>query len=431
MNIRSYRSITSRSRSRSRLAIGPGSRRGILVATLLTVVATGVSACSGGSGDGNGPDARFINFDRQALLANLGENILLPVYRDFASSAGALVTEVDAYCAAIDTADEATRLSAAQDAWRASMGHWQLAEMMLFGPAALDAKTLRDKIYSWPVTSSCAIDQDVMELYTDPGAYDINTRLTNRRGLDALEYALFAPTLETTCPPQIEPAGWAALDQVTRTAARCSFAQRAAQDLAVQSAAVLAAWEPGQGNYLGDFSSAGESGSSFGSAHEAVNAVSNALFYADAEVKDMKLGQPAGIVINICNTVQEPCLDELESPFARHSRENIAANLTAFDMIFHGYGPGQSPDDPGAIGFDDFLVAGGGDALATTMTADIRAAIAASEAIPGSLATALGDDYPSVVATHTAVKIVTDNLKSQFLTILGLDLPDGAAGDND
>jgi hypothetical protein len=26
---------------------------------------------------------------------------------------------------------------------------------------------------------------------------------------------------------------------------------------------------------------------------------------------------------------------------------------------------------------------------------------------------------------------VTDHMKSQFLTVLGLDIPDGAAGDND
>jgi hypothetical protein len=36
-----------------------------------------------------------------------------------------------------------------------------------------------------------------------------------------------------------------------------------------------------------------------------------------------------------------------------------------------------------------------------------------------------------VVATHSATKAFTDDLKSQFLTVLGLDVPDDAAADND
>lgn len=390
-----------------------------------------VAACGGDNGDGGAPDAQTIDFDRRAMLTNLGENVLVPVYRDFDASIAALASGVDAYCAALESPDETARLAEAQDGWRAAMGHWQLAEVMLFGPAAMDANTLRDRIYSWPVTSSCAVDQEVMAVYEEPEGFDISTRLTNRRGLDAVEYILFAADLETTCPPQIEPEGWADLDQATRRGARCDFLQLVVADLGTQSATVLSAWEPEQGNYLGDLASAGLSGSSFASAHEAVNVVSDALFYLDTEVKDMKLGQPAGIVVNICNSVQEPCPDELESRFAYHSKDSIDANLRAFDMVFRGYSPGQDPQAPGTLGFEDFLTAAGADVLATNMTSGIIAAIAANEAIPDSLASALTTDYASVEAAYTSVKAVTDNLKSQFLTVLGLDLPDSAAGDND
>lgn len=400
-----------------------------LCAAILAAILLTLGACEDPAG--NDPDTPPIDFDRQAMLTNLGENVLLPVYRDFDGSVATLQASVGDYCAAIESADESARLSDARDAWRATMGHWQLAEMMLFGPAAMDGNTLRDRIYSWPVISSCAVDQDIMAMYQSPDTYDISTRLTNRRGLDALEYVLFTPDLDTTCPPQIEPDGWTDLDQLTRKNARCAYAQQAAADLGVQSSAILTAWEPEQGDYLGDLANAGGPGSSFASAQEAVNVVSDALFYIDGEVKDMKLGEPAGIVVNICSAIQEPCTDELESQFARHSKQNVAANLVAFDMIFRGYGPEQSPDDTGTIGFDDFLVAAGGDALATTMIADTLAAAEATAIISDPLSTALTDDYQSVVDAHTAVKAITDNLKSQFLTVLGLDLPDSAAGDND
>jgi hypothetical protein len=65
------------------------------------------------------------------------------------------------------------------------------------------------------------------------------------------------------------------------------------------------------------------------------------------------------------------------------------------------------------------------------MAGQIDAAIAAAGDIPGTLEEALAADRASVVAAYDAVKAVTDTLKSQFLTVLGLDIPDGAAGDND
>ena len=40
-------------------------------------------------------------------------------------------------------------------------------------------------------------------------------------------------------------------------------------------------------------------------------------------------------------------------------------------------------------------------------------------------------DYAKVVATHAAVRDFTNDLKSQFLTVLALEIPDDAATDND
>lgn len=373
-------------------------------------------------------DAQPISFDRRAMLANLGEKVVLPTYRVFGQRADELAAAIDGHCAALGSAGEAPALASAQDAWKQAMTSWQEAELMIFGPAAMDARTLRDRIYSWPVTSSCAVDQDVMLRGDDP-AYDIGTRLTNRRGLDALEYVLFAPTLETTCPPQAAPPGWEALSTADRQAARCAFAQAAAADLATQAATLLAAWEPAQGNYLGELSSAGQSGSSIDSVQSAVNLVSDAMFYVDSEVKDMKLGEPAGVVMNSCGTAGEPCLAELESRFARHSKENVIANLRGLTMLFGGDGP--DGNGGGGPGFDDFLIAVGAAELASVMSSDMAAALAAAEAIDGTLTDALAADRDSVVAAHAAVKRITDSMKSQFLTVLGLELPESAAADND
>jgi len=382
----------------------------------------------GACGDDGGPatpviDARQDSFDRKALLANIGENIALPVYETFDARADSMATAIDAYCAALGTAEEATLRAPAQDAWKQAMETWQMAEVMLFGPVTMNERALRDVIYSWPIVSSCAVDQDVNLHRLDPASYDITIRLTNRRGLAALEYLLFSVDLNHTCPPQAAPEGWDTLVDADRSAARCAFARVAAADLATQAQTLLDAWRPDAGNYLAAFTSA----SAFASAQAGINVVTDAMFALDTETKDMRVGEPAGIVINQCNTVGEPCAAELESPHARHSRENVLANLRGFQMLFLG----QGLDGTDGIGFDEFLRSVGAEVLADEMKSEIAAAIAATEAIPGTMEDALQSDYQTVADAYAGIKAVTDNLKTQFLTVLGLELPDTGGSDND
>lgn len=426
-------------RDRTRHASAP--RRGyILLRRRGTSVALGtilllLAACgSNGSSDrdaGSTADAAGDedDFDRAAMLASLGERVLVPVYRGFDERAQALHDAALAHCAALGTDQQDAAQSAARDAWHQAMDQWQVIEAMLLGPAAMDSRALRDQVYSWPLVNACAVDQDVMRKHTDP-AYDISAQLVNRRGLDALEYLLFAPSLEVTCPPQSAPEGWDALTEDERRAARCALAADAAADLATTARLLRDAWIPEGQDYAGALAGAGQPGSSLPSLQEAVNLVSDAMFYLDSEVKDMKLAEPAGIAQNRCGVVQEACTDELESPWARRSRENLLANLRGLRMLFTG--DGEQPGSEGT-GFDDFLRARGASELATAMLANIDAALAAIEAIPAPMHDALQDDagYQRVASAHAAVKAVTDDLKSQFLTVLGLELPDSAAADND
>ena len=54
-----------------------------------------------------------------------------------------------------------------------------------------------------------------------------------------------------------------------------------------------------------------------------------------------------------------------------------------------------------------------------------------TEAIPGTMEEALANNPAAVVAAHTAVKAMTDDLKSRFVNVLNLRVPDEGAGDND
>lgn len=386
-------------------------------------VALALAACGGGGG-GSSTDARTDDFDRQAMVAHLASSVIAPTYDAFAARAGELDTAVAAWCDALGEAGEEAARADAQGGWRAAMTEWQHAEVMLVGPAAMDDRALRDAIDSWPFVSSCAVDQDVATRLSDPGAYDISTRTPNRRGLPALEYILFAASLDHTCPSQVAPAGWDELADADRLAARCGFAADAADDVAVQAGVIALGWSPAGGDYIGTLSAGPDSELT---PQAAANLISDAMFYVDSDTKDMKLAEPAGITDNSCGVIEEACAAELESPHARHSKENVVENLVAIGWLFRG----DRGEDAGGLGFEEFLDGLGGGTLADEMDAEIEAAIETAGDIPGALEDAITGDRDAVIDAHAAVKAFTDDFKSQFLTILGLDAPDGAAGDND
>jgi predicted lipoprotein len=383
-------------------------------------------SCSGDDGDPT-PDAAPIDFDHSAMLDNYAHNVVLPVYETFNTDAAALAVAVTAYCDALGTADEADRLADARVAWTAAIDTWQVAEMMIIGPASSEGDSLRDLIYSFPLISGCAVDGEVMAVNNDPGAYDISGVLPNRRGLDALEYVLFTPTLDSACSPVQTPEGWDALADDAKVAARCGYASHAAADLAAQAQTLVAAWRSDGGDFAGDLASAGQAGSSFAEVDDGLNAVFAALFYLDIQTKDEKLAKTVGLLPNSCSTSGEACAAELESLYAGRSKENIAANLLGFELMFTG----DSPDGTEGTGFDDYLRAFGAADLADRMIAAIAAARMMVDALPAALVDLLVSDYDAVVGAHAAVREITTPLKDEAPDIMRLEIPSEAGGDTD
>jgi predicted lipoprotein len=404
---------------------------------LVVALALG-TACGGGDGGSQpgAPDARLdgdgsvIEFDRRGLLRHLATNVLLPTYEAFADEAEALSVAVDAYCVAVGvdaepTGDAAAALASAQDAWRGAMVVFQKADAVLVGPAAMDFKALRNRVYSWPLTSGCAVDQDVPVIWTTPASYRIEARLDNARSLSAVEYLLFNDPARETTVCLGTPTGWDAI-RADLPKARCRLAAAIADDVAAQAEVLAQAWRPAGGNYVGQLVEAGTAASQIPSAQEALNLVSDGLFYADKMIKDMKLGEPAGIAMNSCGAIGTPCLAEVEHTHANHGRASLLANLAGLREVFTGtVGGVEGP------GFDDYLRFVGAGELADRMTTSIDAAIAAVDAIPVEMKQAIVDAPTQVAAAHAAAKAITDDLKTQFLTVLGLDIPDDVAGDND
>src|SRR5262245_3804130 len=209
--------------------ISAGLGAGLALAGLAVGPALGPALVGCGSPEPANPDAVADNFDRNALLAHLGEHVLLPIQATFDTRANALPAAIGSHCDALDAGTPGTTLESARAAWRDAIDAWQHAEALLVGPAAMDNKALRDRIYAWPLLAPCDVDRDVASRWANPASYDIATKLQRQRSLLAIEYLLFPQTDAHNCA--ITPPGWDALG-ADLPRARCRLAEVLASDVA-------------------------------------------------------------------------------------------------------------------------------------------------------------------------------------------------------
>ena len=360
---------------------------------------------------------------RQRALHSIATNVYLATYTRFKTTAETLVSAVNEWS---DDPTPETK-EAAQAAWLNANQVWQQAELMQVGPAGVEGRRiggadLRDKIYSYPERNACRVDQVlVSQAYTADnwvdGAY------FNLQGLDALEYLLYNDTLENQCPAAVSlnrTGQWAPLaaDADELWSRRTNLAKVLSDQLVVHATTLVETWTEGS-----EFSQAFINGEApFGDVKTSLDQVFAGMFYVDKFIKDLKLGKPAGITPD-CEA--DVCPSALESKHARVSKENLLANLEGFRLLMHGGA------DDSAYGFDDLLEEEGAGELATTLIGKLQGANDALNSISGTLADALANTPESVRGAHAAVKALTDDLKTQFVTVLNLSVPQEGAGDND
>lgn len=316
----------------------------------------------------------------------------------------------------------------ARAAWNDAIDLWQQTEMIAVGPAGPatvpGGKGLRDVVYSWPLVSRCLVEQQIVSKAYEKSDF-FSVALLNMRGLAAAEYLLFYGGADNACSSSssINTQGtWAALGEAELAKRKAAYASVLGDDVAKQLGVIAGGWSASGGNFASELANAGKSGALFETDQLAMNAVTDGLFYLEKGVRDLKIGRPLGLLE--CDTAT--CPELVESLFARRSRDHIKNNLIGFRRVFAGCAEGED------VGLDDLLAALGAGDLAARMTADTDAAIAAADALPSSdVAVAILQDPAKVLALHAAIKKITNELKTQFATVLDVELPKTVEGDND
>lgn len=371
------------------------------------------------------------------MLRNYADNLIIPAYQRAEQVNAALASDTDAltsYCQSLGTEQEPAAREDAKQAWREAMAAWQQAELYQLGPLADNGGALRNRIHSFGSNaplSECAVDQSVV--LAEAEGFDLASRSYSSRGLDALEYLLFSDNLEHQCAAHVSATqGWNELPELERKARRCNYARLLAQDVHEASTALTDAWAEQGGNYRFEFLHPAY-------VEERLKALSDALFYIETHTKDLKVGIPSGIHANCSQIV---CEGAVESPFSQTSLANVRNNLVEFkNMLLGGEG----------LGFDDAIISAGFPEVVEAFVADTDLAIGIIDASDNSLYQQLvaieqsGDHSacgnsaanPEVASgipacrVHGALKRITDRLRTDFVTIVNLDLPDRAQSDND
>jgi predicted lipoprotein len=340
-------------------------------------------------------------------------------YCRFEAVSQALVEHTDALV--LEPSSETQTI--AREVFLEALRRWSVLELMQFGPVAsasaaagkdsYQGQGLRELIYSWPQVSRCRVDEQVAsQKYQTLG---MSTVLISARGLPAIETALFYEGSDTECGTNTTTSDlWLGLDAGALAQRRRAYAQATSADVLLQAQGLVDRWSPSGGNFQQTFVSA----SGYPDEQEAMNVLGWALVYLEREVKDWKLGIPAGYTVGA--PVSGP-----ESFFAGEQSSLLSANLLGFREIFEGCGPGHS-----GVGFDDWLAEAGH----TDLAADILAASSAAEPVLAQLPKFAAASQPQIEAAYVAIKAITDLLKADLFgaqSPLNLKLPASVEGDTD
>ncbi len=350
----------------------------------------GLFGCGGSSGD---------TFDRQAMLRDLGDNVILPTYRDFASRTSALNTSATAFCAAPDAAS----LTALQAEFGNAKEPLKEAEAFAYGPHIEQPWRLAPLVDRWPpdapdVADVLAGDDELTDAFIEITGGD-------NKGLPAIEVLLFGGDL----PGEgVAPRDNAAVLEAFGNERRCAYLTALTRNLAAKAQVYVDVWSPEGEDYIGELVDAGNR-EVFRSHFDAASTVVDQMIFTVENVRELKVGKPFG---KRSSGRLQPAA--LEAPFSGRGIADALAAIRSSENIYRGsYGGNEG------LGVRDWLMSRRPDLDAPIQQAydDAEAALLA---IDGPLREAITEDAANVEEAYQAIKTLQTILASELAGAVGV-----------
>lgn len=328
--------------------------------SLIFIIFVLLSACS--SDKTEEPEGVTDNFERQAMLAHLADDIIIPAFEDFQTKINTVSVASNIFVAS----PSETSLSSLKTAWLDAYKTWQYVEMFNIGKA--EELQFVNFINIYPVTVS-DVENNIAS-----GIYDLgSTNNHDAQGLPAIDYLLYG-----IAEDDIAVLAKYTTDQ--NAAGYKTYLTDVITKITDITTDIVADWN---GTYRDEFVN-----SSDNTATSSLNKlVNDYVFYYEKGLRANKIGTPAGVFST------DPLPEKVEAFYNQEvSKELFIEGLTAVKDFFNGKSYNATTEELGFKAYLEFLEQ---DALITAITEQL------------DTATTLVDDLD----TNFHEQIVTDNVK--------------------
>lgn len=307
-------------------------------------------------------------FDRKAMLENIGNNIIIPAYHALKSE----VEQMDSAVASFIAFPDLTNLVSLQNAYKDACLSWQNVSTFEFGTA--EQLLLRANVNTFP-TDTAQIKSNI-----GSGSYDLASAANiDAKGFPAIDYLLFGIGADNN----------AILDKYVSdidASKRKIYLQDINNEIKANVNNVYNSWIADDGNYINTFIN--NTGTNVGSS---LGLLVNQLNYDFEILKNYRIGIPLGK-----KTLGVALPEKVEAYYARNSVQLAVEHIKAIENIYLGRNK-QGNDE---LGLDDYLTylksQYNGGLLSDTIKAQLTAAINKLQNIPDPLSETVINN-PSIV----------------------------------
>ena len=358
---------------------------------LLVFAVSALYTCS--ESDDNNSGSSSDNFDRQLMLTNWADNIIIPAYEDLSSDLSVLVTDKDAFVASPDESS----LSQLRLSWLEAYKTWQYVEMFNIGKAEEINYGFQMNVYP---TNVVDIQNNI-----NSDSYDLsNVNNNDAVGFPALDYMLYglrATDQEILNAYSIEP----------NFEDNASYLSALINQMDALTNTVLNDWTT---SYRDVFVN-----STANTATSATNKLTNDfIFYYEKGLRANKFGIPAGVFSST------PLETKVEAFYNKDVSKMLSLSaLDAVQGFFNGDGYNASTSNESLSSYLEYLnTINSGSSLNTIITNKFNAAEIKIQGLDDNLGLQVTMDNTKMLEAYDALQDAVVLLKVDMIQAMNISI---------
>ncbi|MEP1034384.1 imelysin family protein [Ekhidna sp.] len=358
---------------------------------LLLFITLGLCAVSISCSEDNAVESRD-NFDRESMLQNWADNIIMPGYIAYVSKLAELNNSVEAFT----NSPSIENLSVARASWLSANTAWQKVAMFEIGKA--EELSLINYTNIYPTNTSDLIQT------IESGSYDLTSvNKQDEQGFPAIEYLIYG--IRNTDQEIVDLYLQETANQPYKT-----YLIDLGDRLESMAQSVLHDWQNG---YRETFI-ANSGSESTSSVNKLVN---DYIFYYEKHLRAGKIGIPAGIFSS------EKLPEKVEGYYSGKSKELFITGLDAVQYFFNGKSPDSNltVEGEGLKSYLDFVnTVSGGEDLGALINAQFVKSKEKAEALSENFNTQVKTDNTLMLETYDELQKNVVNMKVDMLQGLNI-----------